>query len=66
MSEEQGEWAAKTALRILDGMSPAQIPIIPNNQRDIWINADILDASKVRLPADVLRKGKKVAGLESQ
>jgi ABC-type uncharacterized transport system substrate-binding protein len=66
VSEEQGEWAAKTALRILDGMSPSQIPIIPNDQRDIWINAEILGASKVRLPDDLLRKGKKVAGLEPQ
>jgi ABC-type uncharacterized transport system substrate-binding protein len=66
VSEEQGEWAAKTALRVMDGISPTQIPIIPNNQRDIWINADILGASHVRLPDDVLRKGKKVAGLESQ
>jgi ABC-type uncharacterized transport system substrate-binding protein len=66
VSEEQGEWAAKTALRILDGIAPSQIPIIPNNQRDIWINADILEASNVQLPDDVLRKGKKVAGLESQ
>lgn len=66
VSEEQGEWAAKTALRILGGMSPSEIPIIPNNQRDIWINSDILEASHVSLPADVLRKGKKVAGLESQ
>jgi ABC-type uncharacterized transport system substrate-binding protein len=66
VSEEQGEWAAKTALKILGGMSPAQIPIIPNNRRDIWINKDILAASHVRLPDGLLRKGKKVAELEAR
>jgi ABC-type uncharacterized transport system substrate-binding protein len=66
VSEEQGEWAAKAALKILGGMSPAQIPIIPNNRRDIWINKDILAASHVRLPDGLLRKGKKVAELEAR
>lgn len=61
--EEHGEWAAKTALSILDGMPPGDIPIVANNQRDIWINQEIVSAAKVRLPAGLIRKGKKVAGL---
>ncbi|MCH9053085.1 MAG: hypothetical protein IIA72_18825 [Proteobacteria bacterium] len=64
--EEHGQWAAKTALRILDGMSPTDIPIVANNQRDIWINKTILMAANVSLPEGLMRKGKKVARLEAK
>ncbi len=61
--EEHGEWAAKTALRILEGMSPTQIPIVANSRRDIWINSSILDVASVDLPVRLLNKGKRVAEL---
>jgi len=61
--EEQGVWSAKAALKILEGMSPRAIPIVANNQRDIWINRDILAATRIELPSGLMRKGKKVAGL---
>jgi len=28
--EEQGAWAARTALEILNGKSPAEIPVVEN------------------------------------
>ena len=59
--EEQGAWAAKAALRILEGIPPRAIPIVANNQRDIWINRDILSAARIELPNGLMRKGKKVA-----
>ncbi len=43
LAEEQGEWAAKTALRILDGTSPADIPIARNRQGRLVINARIAE-----------------------
>ena len=58
--EEQGEWAGKTARAILDGMSPADIPIIANSRQDVWINEDILAAAEIRLPKRLAQKGKKV------
>ena len=58
--EEQGEWAAKAALGILGGVSPSSIPIVANSRRDIWVNTGILAAASIRLPDDVMRKGKKV------
>ncbi len=61
--EEHGEWAAKTALRILEGMSPTQIPIVANSRRDIWINSSILEVATVDLPERLLNKGKRVAEL---
>jgi ABC-type uncharacterized transport system substrate-binding protein len=64
VSREQGEWAGKTAIRILGGQKIAKIPVVPNRQRDIWINSEILSVSGVTLPQGVMRKGKKIAGLK--
>ena len=58
--EEHGEWAAKTALHILDGIPPANIPIVPNRKWDIWLNTPLLDAAGIQLPKRLLQKGKKV------
>lgn len=63
VSREQGEWAGKIAIRILNGYSISKIPVVPNRQRDVWINSQILSVSGVKLPQGVLRKGKKIAGL---
>lgn len=63
VSREQGEWAGKTAARILNGYQISKIPVVPNRQRDVWINSKILSVSGVKLPQGVLRKGKKIAGL---
>ncbi len=43
LAEEQGEWAAKTALRIIDGTSPSAIPIARNTQGRLVINARIAE-----------------------
>ena len=36
--EEQGEYAAETALAILDGKSPADIPLVKNKRAVIYLN----------------------------
>ena len=64
--EEQGEWAAKAALGILDGMAPSTIPIVANSRRDLWVNTRILAASRVTLPEELLRKAKKIDGASPQ
>jgi ABC-type uncharacterized transport system substrate-binding protein len=56
--QEQGEWAAKVALRLLDGASPINIPIIPNQRWDILINPEIQKNSGITLPAHLLLKSK--------
>lgn len=43
LAEEQGEWAAKAALRILDGTSPADIPIARNKQGRLIVNARVAE-----------------------
>lgn len=61
VSREQGEWAGLTAIRILGGAKPGDIPVVPNRQRDVWINSKILAVSGVHLPQELMRKGKKIA-----
>ena len=60
--EEQGEWAAKAALGILEGMAPSDIPIVANSRRDVWVNTGILAVSRLALPDDLLNKAKKIDG----
>ena len=64
--EEHGEWAAQTALTILGGVSPTEIPIVPNNRRDTWINTEIVRAANLALPGSMMRGAKKVVQLESK
>ncbi len=60
LPEEQGEWAAKVALYILDGAKPSEIPIVSNRKWDIWINEDILTNTDISIPASLNKKAKKV------
>ncbi len=43
LAEEQGEWAARTALRILGGTQPSAIPITRNSQGRLTFNARIAE-----------------------
>ena len=56
--DEHGEWTAKTALAILDGVPPAEIPIVANRKWDLWVNDRLLVASGVELPRGLRRKAK--------
>ena len=49
VAEEQGFWAADTALQILDGTSPAKIPITTNKRAKLFINKKIGDAMGIDL-----------------
>lgn len=52
--EEQGEWAAKVALAILNGLSPRDIPVIPNSHWKAWVNPKILKKLAINLPKSLL------------
>lgn len=58
--EEQGEWAAKIAVQILQGVVPTSIPIVPNRKWDIWMNPLLVEAAGVTIPKPLLQKAKKV------
>ncbi len=60
VAEEQGRWAANTALKILAGTDPSSIPIIPNRDWDMYINAGMLARSSLELPQYLIIKSKMV------
>jgi len=54
-SEEQGEWAATTALKILDGTAPSDIPIVENEQGSIILNLVLAEKLDVFFSPSILR-----------
>jgi hypothetical protein len=61
MADEQGEWAAKVAVMILDGAAPRSIPIVPNRRWTMYMSPHLLDAAGYRLSSEIVRKAVKVA-----
>ena len=62
---EHGEWAAKSALRIIDGMRPLDIPIISNSRRDLWINEAILATTDLKISKTLRRRAKRIEAEQS-
>ena len=57
---EQGEWAAKVAIKILEGSKPSDIPIVANRRWNIYANTGLLKKAGIQLPPNILRKAVKV------
>jgi hypothetical protein len=53
--EEQGEWAAQAALKILGGTSPADIPIEQNKKARLILNLDLAEKLNITFPPSVLK-----------
>lgn len=60
IAEEQGDWAARAALRILKGARPDSIPIAANQRWNIFVNPALLKETGFALPADINEKGVQV------
>lgn len=58
--EEQGAWAAKTAIEILQGRSPADIPVTQNKDGDIVVNLKLANAAGVEIPYSIVELASKV------
>ncbi|HTP11802.1 MAG TPA: ABC transporter substrate binding protein [Anaerolineae bacterium] len=52
---EQGEWAAKTALRILDGTRPADIPFAENKKGKLILNLPLAEKLNVVFAPSMLK-----------
>ncbi len=61
IAEEQGEWAAKVAIRILQGKSAASIPVIANRRFNMFVNLSMLNAADIELPEAILFKAIKIS-----
>jgi ABC-type uncharacterized transport system substrate-binding protein len=59
-AQEQGRYAASTALRILDGTPPSSIPIIGNVEANIIINMKIAGKLGIKVPQSFLKIASRV------
>jgi ABC-type uncharacterized transport system substrate-binding protein len=54
LPQEQGMWAANTALKILDGTSPDAIPVVHNKEGKLMINMKIAQGMGVDVPYEII------------
>ena len=62
--QEHGEWAASSALEILAGTSPADLPIVTNRKWDLWINEEIVNSTGTELSVRFMRRAKRFAAFD--
>lgn len=60
VAQEQGRYAAQTALKIIDGTAPSEIPVTNNVEGDLIINLKVAKAGGFKVPNSMLRKAKHV------
>ena len=60
VAAEQGQWAAQVAIRILQGKSPASIPVVANRRFHMFVNPAILKHTSIRIPEAMMFKAIKV------
>lgn len=53
--EEQGEYTGKTALRILSGVNPADIPVAKNKRSKLTVNLKIAKSANILFPLSILK-----------
>jgi len=64
--EEQGEWAATTALKILAGKTPAEVPITPNHKGAIVLNMELAKKLEIKFPIDLIERATFTSELDLQ
>jgi len=60
VAQEQGQWSARTALRILNGTPPSSIPITHNVEGNLIINMKVAKAAGLKVPKSLLRKASRI------
>jgi ABC-type uncharacterized transport system substrate-binding protein len=56
VAKEQGQWAAKTAMEILNGQKPSEIPFTKNSQAKAYINTSLAEKIDFRLTPEMRKK----------
>lgn len=54
--EEQGRWAAEQAMRIVQGVSPGDIPITKNREAQVYLNMSIANAMDIVFPMELVNQ----------
>jgi ABC-type uncharacterized transport system substrate-binding protein len=57
---EQGEWSADAALKILNGATPASIPVVKNKRGNLMVNLSLADKLRVTFAPSVLKNAEVV------
>lgn len=60
VAEEQGTWASEAALKILGGTSPADIPVVKNQEGELIVNVKIAQAAGIEIPFELIQSANKV------
>jgi len=60
VAEEQGRWAAQTALKILEGTPSSSIPVAHNIEDNLIVNLKVAKAAGIKVTPDFLRKASRV------
>lgn len=60
VAEEQGFWSATSALKILDGTSPSQLPLAKNEEGKLIVNMQIAQAMNANLPYEIIQAADQV------
>ncbi|MBN2298157.1 MAG: ABC transporter substrate-binding protein [Deltaproteobacteria bacterium] len=60
MPEEQGQWSARTALKILDGTPPSSIKIAMNKKINLIVNQKIADAMGIKIKEQDIQSADKI------
>lgn len=64
--EEQGEWAATTALAILGGKSPGDIPLVTNTRARIIVNMKLAKAMGLTIPIELLNNAQLISAQQAR
>ena len=56
--EEQGEWAARTALKVLNGTAIGEIPVTKNKKARILINMELARHLGVKFPIELIERAR--------
>ncbi len=56
IAEEHGWWSGKTALKILNGACPADIPITINRHSKLYLNLELADRLGIKFPVDLMEQ----------
>lgn len=54
--QEQGEWAARTALDILAGKSPKDIPVVTNKKAKVYLNMRLAKKLGIKFPMELIER----------
>ncbi|MFH2063686.1 MAG: ABC transporter substrate binding protein [Pseudomonadota bacterium] len=55
LPEEQGEWSAAAALRILNGESPEKIGVVRNKKGKLYVNLPLATSMGIKIPLNILK-----------